>query len=161
KAEGAGRATFLVMGRKYDAAPVDPIPYLHNIDIDSSVKEDGSNADGNGDLSSIIRPRERHPSFRYQTLDSLLSLKSDLAEAFKLALPGLAKASVVDDAAQAIEASSSSNGTGPYVSLARTGERAIAGRLVTGGSAAEKGAGVLALKREIGELREKIESLAA
>jgi chromosome segregation protein len=160
KSEGAGRATFLVIGRKYDSPPADPIPYLHNIDIDYSVEEDGGNADGNGDLSSVTRPRERHSPFRYQTLDSLLSLKSDLAEAFKLALPGLAKASVVDDAAQAIEASSSSNGTGPYVSLARTGERAIAGRLVTGGSVAEKGAGVLALKREIGELREKIESLA-
>jgi chromosome segregation ATPase len=33
--------------------------------------------------------------------------------------------------------------------------------LVTGGSASEKGVGVLALKREIGELRERIESLAA
>src|SRR5262249_54561 len=140
KSEGAGRATFLVIGRKYEALPVDSIPYLHNIDIDSSIKEDGSNSDGDGEFPSMIRPRERHPSSRYQTLDSLLSLKSDLAEAFKLALPGLAKASVVDDAAQAIEASSSSNGTGPYVSLARTGERAIAGRMVTGGSVAEKGA---------------------
>jgi chromosome segregation protein len=154
KSEGAGRATFLVIGRPYDGPPAEPIPYIHNIKLDSAP------ADSNGDHSSNNHSPERHAQFRYQTLDSMLSLKSDLAEAFKLALPGLAKASVVDDASQAIEASSSSNGTGPYVSLARTGERAIAGRLVTGGSVSEKGAGVLALKREIGELRERIESIA-
>lgn len=171
KSEGAGRATFLVIGQIYEAPAVDPFPYLHNIRIDSSEAQDGNGdispahssdrhpPDGNGDLSSA-HPSNRHSLFRYQTLDSMLSLKPDLAEAFKLALPGLAKASVVDDAAQAIEASGSSNGSGPYVSLARTGERAIAGRLVTGGSISEKGAGVLALKREIGELRERIESLA-
>ncbi|MBO0860907.1 MAG: hypothetical protein J2P21_20975, partial [Chloracidobacterium sp.] len=158
KAEGAGRATFLVIGRNSGAPSIDQIPYLHNIDVDSPIKENSRNADGDHDRS--IRPGERKTLVRYQTLDSLLSLKSELSEAFKLALPGLAKASVVDDAAQAIEASISSNGTGPYVSLARTGERAIAGRLVTGGSVAEKSAGVLALKREISELREKIESLA-
>ncbi|SRR6266498_1668191 len=154
KSEGAGRATFLVIGQ-HDAPVVDPFPYLHNIDIDSSGAPDG-----NGDLTSD-HSSNRHSQFRYQTLDSMLSLKPDLDEAFKLALPGLAKASVVEDASQAIKASGSSNGSGPYVSLARTGERAIAGRLVTGGSASEKGAGVLALKREIGELHERLESLAA
>jgi chromosome segregation protein len=154
KSEGAGRATFLVIGQLFDAPVVDPFPYIHNIDIDPSDA-----ADGNGAIPSI-HSSNRHSTFRYQTLDSMLSLKSDLAEAFKLALPGLAKASVVDDAAQAIEASGSSNGSGPFVSLARTGERAIAGRLVTGGSASEKGAGVLALKREIGELLERLDSLA-
>jgi chromosome segregation protein len=172
KSEGAGRATFLVIGQQYDMPAGDPIPYIHNIYIESSenVGQDGilshelsshssDNADSNGDISSI-HSSGRHPQFRYQTLDSMLSLKPDLAEAFKLALPGLAKASVVDDATQAIKASSSSNGSGPYVSLARTGERAIAGRLVTGGSVSEKGVGVLALKREIGELRDRLESLA-
>jgi chromosome segregation protein len=159
KSEGAGRATFLVMGRAYDGPPGEPIPYIHNIKIDSS----GDVSDSNGDTSSTNHSSERHASasFRYQTLDSVLSLNTDLADAFKMALPGLARASVVEDAAQAIEASSSSNGAGPYVSLARTGERAIGGRLVTGGSVSEKGAGVLALKREVGELREKVESIAA
>ncbi|HEY6402928.1 MAG TPA: AAA family ATPase, partial [Blastocatellia bacterium] len=157
KSEGAGRATFLVVGRTFDGLPGEPIPYIHNIKIDSS----GDVTDSNGDRSSSNHASERHSLFRYQTLDSMLSLNSELAEAFKLALPGLAKASVVEDAAQAIEASSSSNGTGPYVSLARTGERAIGGRLVTGGSLSEKGAGVLALKREIGELRDKLDSIAA
>ncbi|HEV2666983.1 MAG TPA: hypothetical protein VG324_18830, partial [Blastocatellia bacterium] len=160
KSEGAGRATFLVIEGGYDTTAVDSIPYLHNIKIDPS-----SSADGNGDISpthsSDRHLHDRNPASRYQTLDSMLSLKPDLAEAFKFALPGLAKASVVDDAEQAIKASGSSNGSGPYVSLARTGERAIAGRLVTGGSVSEKGAGVLALKREIGELRERLDSLAA
>jgi chromosome segregation protein len=156
KSEGAGRATFLVVGRTFDGPPGEPIPYIHNIKIDSS----GDVTNSNGDLASSNHASERHSLFRYQTLDSMLSLNSELAEAFKLALPGLAKASVVEDAAQAIEASSSSNGAGPYISLARTGERAIGGRLVTGGSISEKGAGVLALKREIGELRDKLESIA-
>ncbi|MGH9755409.1 MAG: hypothetical protein ACREA2_21740, partial [Blastocatellia bacterium] len=159
KSEGAGRATFLVIERRYTTPAADSIPYIHNIDIDSS-----SDSDSNGNHSSAHSSDRHHlgaGAFRYQTLDSLLSLKPDLAEAFKLALPGLANARVVDDAAQAIQASNSSNGSGPYISLARTGERAIAGRLVTGGSAAEKGVGVLALKREIGELHERIESLAA
>jgi hypothetical protein len=97
---------------------------------------------------------------RYQTLDSMLGMKPELARAFKLALPGLARATVVDDAKQAIQSSSTRNGSGPYVSVARTGERAIAGRLVTGGSAAEKGLGVLGLKREISELQGRGETLA-
>ncbi|MGE0126690.1 MAG: chromosome segregation protein SMC [Blastocatellales bacterium] len=145
KSEGSGRATFLVIGRQHTTPPNDSIPYSGNGDSFSS--------------SSSSHSSEHHHAFRYQTLDSMLGLTPDLAEAFKLALPGLARASVVDDAAQAIQASNSSNGSGPYVSLARTGERAIAGRLVTGGSASEKGIGVLALKREIGELHERVESL--
>ncbi len=156
KSEGAGRATFLVIEQRYEAPNTyhspdygDPSPYLSP--YPSPSPENGA--------PSPYRLLDDHSSFRYQTLDSMIDLKSDLAEAFRLALPGLAKASVVDDAEQAIEASSSSNGSGPYVSLARTGERAIAGRLVTGGSASERGIGVLALKREISELRESIMSL--
>jgi chromosome segregation protein len=157
KSEGAGRATFLVIEQRYEAPNTyhspdygDPSPYLSP--YPSPSPENGA--------PSPYRSLDDHSSFRYQTLDSMIDLKSDLAEAFKLALPGLAKASVVDDAEQAIEASSSNNGSGPYVSLARTGERAIAGRLVTGGSASERGIGILALKREISELRERIVSLA-
>jgi len=152
KSEGAGRATFLVVEKQYDTPGADSLPHFSN--------RDSSPGSSNGGFpTSSYDPSDRHSSFRYQTLDSMLGLKPDLAEAFKLALPGLAEASVVDDAEQAIEASSSSNGSGPYVSLARTGERAIAGRLVTGGTTSEKGIGVLALRREIGELHEKIESL--
>ena len=44
KSEGAGRATFLVIGQLYDAPVVDPFPYIHNIDIDSSDAADGNGA---------------------------------------------------------------------------------------------------------------------
>src|SRR5262249_7252424 len=68
KSEGAGRATFLVLERQYDKPAVDPIPYLHNIKIESPGA-----ADGNGDFSSTIHPSDgidrRHP-YRYQTLES-------------------------------------------------------------------------------------------
>jgi chromosome segregation protein len=164
KSEGAGRATFLVVGKQHDEANSGySSTDLSHGQLNSDVGQDGILS--HEQLASVLASFPAHqssnhqPSIRYQTLDSMLGLNPDLAEAFKFALPGLAKASVVDDAAQAIIASSSSNGSGPVVSLALTGERAIAGRLVTGGSASETGIGVLALKREIGELHEGIESL--
>ncbi|MDX2033060.1 MAG: chromosome segregation protein SMC [Blastocatellia bacterium] len=95
----------------------------------------------------------------HMTLDSILGLKPELAEAFKLAMPGLAKASVVEDARQIHPIYGSGNGSGPHVSLTQSGERIVAGRLVTGGSMSDKGIGVLTLKREIGELQERIEGL--
>ncbi|MFN0084769.1 MAG: chromosome segregation protein SMC [Blastocatellia bacterium] len=95
----------------------------------------------------------------HQTLDSILGLKPELAEAFKLAMPGLSKASVVEDARQIHPIYGSGNGSGPHVSLTQSGERIVAGRLVTGGSMSDKGIGVLTLKREIGELHERIEGL--
>ncbi len=157
KSEGAGRATFLVVGQQRDAAAT----------MDSTYHSDNGEASHfasqvsypSDHYPAIHQPSIHQPPIHYQTLDSMLGLNPSLAEAFKFALPGLATASVVDDAAQAIMASDSSNGLGPVVSLAITGERAIAGRLVTGGSASETGIGVLALKREIGELHERIESL--
>jgi chromosome segregation protein len=42
-----------------------------------------------------------------------------------------------------------------------SGERIVAGRLISGGSRLERGIGVLALKREIGELSERFETLTA
>ncbi len=97
---------------------------------------------------------------RYQTLDSILGLGAAHSAAFQLALPALAHAAVVDDAFQAVRSSASSNGSGPHVSVTRGGERVIAGRLVTGGSASEKGIGVLGLKREIGELGGRLDTLS-
>ena len=133
KAEGGGRATFLVVGNHVEtSAP----------------------ASANG-----------HETNGHRTLNSLLGLRPDYAEAFKLALPGLAQAKIVDDTAQAIElarqAVNNGNGSGAaLVSLTRTGERIIAGRLVTGGSGSEKGTGVLALKREIVALDEQLDTLS-
>ncbi len=143
KSEDAGRATFLIVEPRND-----------------DRQSNSFSQSGNGDpsySSAHSYTSISHNLSRYQTLDSMLGLNPDLAEAFELALPGLAKARVVNDAKDAIQSSSSSNGLRPYVSLARTGERAIAGRLVTGGSASEKGLGVLALKREISSLQAGIE----
>lgn len=133
KAEGGGRATFLVVGNQAEAS--------------APVSVNGHETNG------------------HRTLNSLLGLRPDYAEAFKLALPGLAQAKIVDDTAQAIElarqAATNGNGSGAaLVSLTRTGERVIAGRLVTGGSGSDKGTGVLALKREIVALYEQLDILS-
>lgn len=140
KNEAAGRATFLVVG-------------LHGAESAAP----GQNGDGN-------------PSYR-GTLDSLLGLRPEFAEAFKLALPALANAHIVEDTTQAIKYSSSGNGSSQnghdngshksLTTLALTGERVIAGRLISGGSRSESSMGVLSLKREIGELSERFESLTA
>src|SRR5262245_17851300 len=137
KAEGAGRATFLVIG-------------LHGADYDWN----------NGD--------NHYP--QNGTLDSLLGLRPEFAEAFKLALPGLAKARIVADTPQAISSSlshngSSGNGNGnghlhPMTALSQTGERVVAGRLISGGTGSERGLGVLALKREIVELTDRMDNLS-
>ncbi|MCI0661712.1 MAG: hypothetical protein L0220_11610, partial [Acidobacteria bacterium] len=121
KAEGAGRATFLVIG-------------LHGADYDWN----------NGD--------NHYP--QNGTLDSLLGLRPEFAEAFKLALPGLAKARIVADTPQAISSSLSNNGSSgngdnggnggngylhPLTALSQTGERVVAGRLISGGTGSERG----------------------
>jgi chromosome segregation protein len=184
KTEGAGRATFLVLGL-YGSEPI----------------EFTKNGDG-------------YP-VRYQTLGAALGLRAEFADAFRLALPGLAAARIVEDAALAIDGSSSSSSGGaanvgngrngesegnmgdegsggeggaweylpplpPLSSLSEmaplpaereaaasdtmltlSGERIVAGRLISGGSRMEKGIGVLGLKREIGELSERLETLTA
>jgi chromosome segregation protein len=213
KTEGAGRATFLVLGLHGS----EPVEFIQN---------------GDG-----------HPS-RYQTLGTALGLRAEFADAFSLALPGLAAARIVADAALAIDESRLSNGgangdvdvdadggdeynsgevgdfgagvvnqveedngdeeTWEYLPplpplpfsnsnnggngdngdnrgnggnsekrgskggheiasdtvLTLSGERIVAGRLITGGSRSERGIGVLALKREISELSERLEALA-
>ncbi|HMY72098.1 MAG TPA: hypothetical protein PLQ88_09705, partial [Blastocatellia bacterium] len=97
---------------------------------------------------------------RYQTLGSLLGLKPEFAEAFKFALPSLDNARIVSDAGEAVQAAIAQNGDAhKAMMLARTGERVIGGRLITGGGGEGKGMGVLALKREIGELTDKLDAL--
>jgi chromosome segregation protein len=210
KTEGAGRATFLVLGLHGG----EPIEFTQN---------------GDG-----------HP-IRYQTLGTALGLRAEFANAFSLAMPGLASARIVEDAALAIDAARIFNGDdngdaeggiskddaskdnkyklgavgdsgdevvnrvgedngdedtweylpplpplpisngnnggngngdnrggkgGPGATASDTvltlsGERIVAGRLITGGSRSERGIGVLALKREISELSERLEALAA
>ncbi len=129
KAEGGGRATFLI---------VPP----------SSDTTNGYHSD-----SKILAASN--------TLSGLLGLNKQYGEAFKLALPGLAHAQIVEDAQQAVTASMQPTGNGhSAISLTKTGERIAGGRLITGGSASETNKGVLALKREIAELGEQVEVLS-
>jgi len=137
KAEGAGRATFLVINK--------------NSEQESDRTNHSANGNGNGGAET---------QGRYQTLGSLLGLKPEFSEAFKFALPSLANARIVNDAGEAVNASISQNGNAhAAMMLARTGERVIGGRLITGGGGEGTGLGVLALKREIGELTEKLDEL--
>jgi chromosome segregation protein len=145
KTEGAGRATFLVVGL-HGAGPSEP-----------HQNGDQNGGDANG---------------YHRTLDSLLGLRSEFADAFKLAMPGLATAEIVESISRAISVSASSingssgngasgNGYGySPTTVSITGERVVAGRLISGGSSSETGIGVLALKREIVELGEKLATLS-
>ncbi len=141
KAEGAGRATFLVVNSE-SSHPSNP-----------ATNNNAGHGDGN-------QNGHTNGQGRYQTLGSLLGLKPAFAEAFKFALPSLDNARIVNDAGEAVHASISQNGDAhKAMMLARTGERVIGGRLITGGGGEGTGLGVLALKREIGELTDKLDVL--
>lgn len=130
KSEGAGRATFLVINQ--------------NSHHDTTHSLNG-NGNGNG----------------HQTLGTLLGLRPEFSEAFRFAMPSLSNAKIVSDASEAVTASIAQNGNAhTAMMLAKTGERVIGGRLITGGGGEGTGLGVLALKREISELTEKLNALA-
>jgi len=129
KSEGAGRATFLVINQ--------------NSHLDTAHSLNG-NGNGNG----------------HQTLGTLLGLRPEFSEAFRFAMPSLSNARIVSDASEAVTASIAQNGNAhTAMMLAKTGERVIGGRLITGGGGEGTGLGVLALKREISELTEKLNAL--
>lgn len=138
QAEGAGRATFLVIG-------------LHG------AAAGGTRSSASGRAASDHLPL--HP-----TLESVLGLRPEFADAFRLGLPGLAEAWVVENTEEAIGLTfgptSSTTGGGenlpPRMSVSRTGERILAGRLITGGSRVESSLGVLQLKREIQEITNRL-----
>lgn len=131
KGQEAGRATFLVVGR-------------HGAEIISAA------TDG------------YHPGAAHETLTALLGLRPEFAAAFTFALPALAQARIVDEPGEAMRASIAQNGSSHgLTSLVRSGERVVAGRLITGGGGVGMGLGVLALKREIGELTERLGTLGA
>ncbi|MDX2039749.1 MAG: chromosome segregation protein SMC [Acidobacteriota bacterium] len=130
KSEGAGRATFLVINQ--------------NSNHGGSHSFNG-NGNGNG----------------HQTLGTLLGLRPEFSEAFRFAMPSLSNAKIVSDASEAVTASIAQNGNAhTAMMLAKTGERVIGGRIITGGGGEGTGLGVLALKREISELTEKLNTLA-
>jgi chromosome segregation protein len=115
-AEGAGRATFLVLA---------------------------------GAVNESLPP----PTGGESTLGDRLGLKPEISSALRLALPGLFGARILAELpGEEWEHLSQTVLTG-------TGERIIAGRLITGGSRGEKALGVLALKREIEELTSRHEQL--
>ena len=138
QAEGAGRATFLVIG-------------LH-----------GAAAGAAGPSGSGLTTSDHLPL--HPTLESVLGLRPEFADAFRLALPGLAEAWVVENTAEAIGLtfgpglpSRGEGGNLPVrMSVSRTGERILAGRLITGGSQVESTLGVLQLKREIQEITTRL-----
>jgi chromosome segregation protein len=170
--EGRGRATFLVVGLHGAGSR----PVLVNSEPDREPERPDSAAPDHfshtaphqaADDTSPPPPPDEQPvesgfPLPPPSLISLLGLRPEISAAFQQALPALAEARIVQDAARAIELSAQRNGHGPTpIYLARTGERAVAGRLISGGSAAETGMGVLALKREIAELSQRAETLAA
>lgn len=142
KFEGAGRATFLVINKHQNGNNGSQVAEGHFAAVPASVQVNGNYGVG------------------YQTLGSVLGLRSELAEAFKFAMPSLANAKIVNDASEALTASISQNGSAhATMMLARTGERVIGGRIITGGGGENRGIGVLTLKREITELTAKFDSL--
>lgn len=133
----AGRATFLVLAQH-------------------SAETNGASAES--------YHADRHPDGHHEaaatTLATLLGLRAEFADAFTFALPALAHAQIVDEPHEAMRASTAQNGSARgLTSLARSGERVVAGRLITGGGGLGTGLGVLALKREISELTEKLSRL--
>ncbi|HQR34358.1 MAG TPA: chromosome segregation protein SMC [Blastocatellia bacterium] len=145
KSEGAGRATFLVINKLQGG-----------LQVESSVSSSNAVLNTNSHLQNSA------VAIGYQTLGSILGLRPEFAEAFKFALPSLANARIVNDASEALTASISQNGSAyATMMLARSGERVIGGRIITGGGGENRGIGVLTLKREINELTAKLGTLAS
>ena len=109
-------------------------------------------------LASALSPANRSP---YQTLESVLALKPQLASIFQAALPYLSGAAIVDSIDQIPQLAFEHLGHAQIapVALVRTGERVAAGRIVTGGGAADQSIGVLTLRREISELKIRLAEL--
>ncbi len=88
----------------------------------------------------------------------VLGLKPEINEILKHALPRISDTYLAPEVQSAIQSSIQSNGKGSSF-LTTTGEFISAGRIISGGSSSEQSIGVLALKREISELVEKVEQL--
>ncbi len=92
-------------------------------------------------------------------LIDLLGLKPELRSVLQRALPRLSDTIVAPEINQAITSSIRSNGKGQSY-LTTSGEFISAGHLISGGSDAIEGGSILALKREIADLQEKLEQLS-
>ena len=121
-----GRATFLVLDNKRQANP-NPNYLAEIVEVNQL---------------SVIR------------LLDVLNLKPELTAVLKRALPRLSETFIAPEITQAIHSSIQSNGKG-HSFLTANGEFVSAGHLISGGSFAQQGMGVLAIKREISELEEQ------
>jgi chromosome segregation protein len=91
-----------------------------------------------------------------QSLLSVLGLPTRLSHILSKAVPQLADAIIVNSLSEAAENSAMNSST---LFIAKSGERVMGGTFISGGSSVERGAGILALKREITELRQKVSDL--
>jgi chromosome segregation protein len=167
KSQGGGRATFVVTGLHGSEHPT-PIINSDFSEADPPRRDEHPfNHDENIELASvpavepIESPSSEPPASMAEigcALLPLLGLRREIAETFLHAFPLLASAPVVETSDQAMDRLLAANGgAASSLFLTRTGERIAGGRIVSGGSATEKGSGVLALRREIGELRARLE----
>ena len=167
KSNGGGRATFVVTGL-YGSEHPTPIINSDFPDADPPRRDEHPfTHDENVELASPANVESIEPS-RAESLDQnteltrtllpLLGLRPEMAETFSQAFPRLATAPVVESTDLAMECLLAANGSAQSsLFLTRTGERIAGGRIVAGGSTMDKGTGVLALRREIGELRSRLE----
>ena len=122
-----GRATFLVLDNKSQASTT----------INTTINY----------FAEVV---EVNNVFVIRLLD-VLNLKPELTAVLKRALPRLSETFIAPEITQAIHSSIQSNGKG-HSFLTANGEFVSAGHLISGGSFAQQGMGVLAIKREISEL---------
>lgn len=130
----AGRAAFLVVGS-------------------GGGEERAEKTAHNGNGVSVLDPSPK-------TALGLLRLPADIARAVERAYPEKASALVVHDIEDALERSRVAEAAGEsrtFVTLA--GEQVVNGRVVVGGSAAETGAHLLGIKREIKSLKADLERI--
>jgi chromosome segregation protein len=166
KMQGGGRATFVVTGLHGSEHPT-PIINSDFPDADHPRRDDPSYhredpmqmaASSGEEQSDPPSGEPPAPQPTASTLLPLLGLEPELAATFSRAFPRLAAAPIFENSDGAMEELLAANGSAAAsLFLTRTGERIVGGRIVSGGSATEKGTGVLALRREINELRERLE----
>ncbi len=169
KGEGGGRATFVVVGLHGGEHPVS-IVSSDPPDGDPPSRRETRYGEGHTESSHDAVDEHRDTPGASAPFDSggepallsLLGLSPEIAATFSRALPTLASAPVVESSVIAIERIVTANGSAPAtIFVTRNGERIAGGQLLSGGSAVDKRAGVLALRREIHELGSRVEALSA
>jgi chromosome segregation protein len=115
-------------------------------------------------LNTTRTPNGYHPELaphqQIKCLLDLLGVNSELRTVIQQALPKLAQTVITAEVQQAIAESIRTNSRG-HSFLTTSGEFVSAGHIISGGSQAEASSGILALKREITELRAELHVLTA